>query len=243
MTPTRNHYEKILAGHYTWMSGGRRINHEKNTVFFRDAGIRAKPGSHAVDLGCGPGFHAIPLAHMGFSVTGIDQSAKLLEELAGEKGDLPIRTIQDDLMNFDRHSPGGSDLILCMGDTLTHLDSRETVTRLFEKCYARLKPEGCFIITYRDLSDELIDLDRFIPVRNNENVILTCFLEYEEMRIKVHDLLYERRNKEWTFKKSSYYKLRLPLAWVTRQLEANGFEPAVSRAWNGMAVVIATKLH
>lgn len=233
------HYDSLLADYYTWMCGGEGVNHKKHLEFFREAGIGSGAGGHAVDLGCGSGFQSIPLARLGFNVTGVDLSAGLLGELCARRDDLPIHAVQDDLMHFDRHCTGPSDLIVCMGDTLTHLDSRESVAALFRKCSERLRPEGCLIITYRDLSIDLKGPDRFIPVRSSEAVIVTCVLEYEETRVKVHDLVYKRQDEGWDLEKSAYYKLRLPLSWVERNLVSSGFQLRSSTVWNGMAAIIA----
>lgn len=48
---------------------------------------------------------------------------------------------------------------------------------------------------YRELSSELEEIARFIPVNYDETRILTCFLEYEEEKVKVHDLLYEKKKQ------------------------------------------------
>jgi len=241
MNSSASHYDTLLAGHYTWMSGGPEMNYEKNELFFRDAGIRGEPGSRALDLGCGSGFQSIALARMGFNVTAIDQSAGLLKELDAEKGDLPVRTVHDDLLNFSGHCAGDIKLMVCMGDTLTHLDSKQAVAQLFKMCSDRLSPGGRLVITYRDMASELSGLDRFIPVRSSSRKVFTCFLEYGDNRVKVHDLVYERHQDRWQFKKSCYYKLRLPRDWVTRELGACGFEVSVSTAWNGMTAVLATR--
>jgi hypothetical protein len=47
-----------------------------------------------------------------------------------------------------------------------------------------------------------------IPVRSDERRILTCFLEYEEDTVVVHDILHERSGDIWDTRVSSYRKLR-----------------------------------
>jgi 2-polyprenyl-3-methyl-5-hydroxy-6-metoxy-1,4-benzoquinol methylase len=42
------------------------------------------PGSRVLDVGCGPGRHAVALARAGMSVTGVDVSARFLEIAAAE---------------------------------------------------------------------------------------------------------------------------------------------------------------
>src|SRR5690606_8412084 len=81
-----------------------------------------KPGL-AVDLGAGFGMHTLPLAKAGHEVIAVDTSDLLLEELATRAQGLRVRAVVGDLMSFPQHLPTGrrADLILCMGDTLTHL--------------------------------------------------------------------------------------------------------------------------
>ena len=95
-----------------------------------------------------------------------------------------------------------------------------------------LGPGGQFIATFRDYTAPLAGDARFIPVRADENRILTCFLEYGDDHVDVHDLLYERQGSVWQFKVSGYRKLRLPPAWVGGALDDAGFsvrtEPGAS---------------
>ena len=53
-----------------------------------------------------------------------------------------------------------------MGDTLTHLDSRETIAALFHQVAEHLDHGGTFVLTFRDLLFELTGLDRFLPLRS-----------------------------------------------------------------------------
>jgi hypothetical protein len=128
-----------------------------------------------------------------------------------------------------------------MGDTLTHLETKEDVNQLFEGIYNHLEKEGKFILTYRDLSFELEELERFIPVKSDDSRIFTCFLEYEEEKVKVHDLIYEKENNDWNLKTSFYRKLRLPTDWVIDQLKEKGFLIKHSSSDKGLTTLIATK--
>jgi hypothetical protein len=113
---------------------------------------------------------------------------------------------------------------------------------LFRQLSGALAKGGRFVMTYRDLSHELAGLDRFIPVRSDENRLLTCFLEYEPESVKVHDLLYDRdAGGNWTFAKSWYPKLRLAPAWVADELGRAGFGTVDSTVEKGFVTVIAKK--
>lgn len=128
-----------------------------------------------------------------------------------------------------------------MTDTLLHLDSKGRVADLFERVFIALEAKGKFILTFRDLSDELSGLDRFIPSRSDDKQILTCFLEYEPETVKVHDLLYRREGSGWVLNKSFYRKLRLSKEWVVGQLTNTGFHHIETSDNNDFVTVIATK--
>ena len=137
---------------------------------------------------------------------------------------------------------GSAQLILCMGDTLTHLPSVESASRLLQDVSAALAPSGTFIATFRDyVSVELRGAQRFIPVRSSADRILTCFLEYSPANVLVHDILHELIEGQWKMRVSSYPKLRLDPQWVASQLEALGLEVTTGKEANGMARVVAKR--
>ena len=225
------------------MFGGEAAGIARNEAFFNAKGISPQGSRLAVDLGAGSGFQSIPLAKSGFSVLAIDLSEKLLKELKANAGPLPIKTALDDLMNFEAHLEGTRpELIVCMTDTILNLDSKEKVCELFAKAAKTLMPGGKLAISFRDCSAELSDLDRFIPVRSDDNVIFTCFLEYEPKTVKVHDLVYRKAaNGSWSLNKSFYRKLRLSKAWVDEKLKQAGFKSFDESVEHGMISIIASK--
>jgi hypothetical protein len=128
-----------------------------------------------------------------------------------------------------------------MGDTLTHLDCREDVEAVLAGTFARLAPGAPLCLSFRDLTGELHDLDRFIPLRNDGDAILTCFLEYEPETVKVHDLLYVREGTGWTLRKSFYRKLRLAPDWVVERLAAIGFTVEHREEMRGLVTLLARR--
>ncbi|KAI8923672.1 hypothetical protein BC831DRAFT_470131 [Entophlyctis helioformis] len=73
-----------------------------------------------------------------------------------------------------------ANVIVCMGDTLTHLASLGEVRALLADSYAALRPGGRLVLQFRDLTRPLHGVDRFIPVRSDERTVFTCFLEWDE---------------------------------------------------------------
>jgi SAM-dependent methyltransferase len=196
-------------------------------------------GALVVDLGAGFGMHSIPMARAGARVVAIDTSAQLLAELKRLAGDLPIITVQDDLLSFRTHLTGKAAAVLCMGDTLTHLPEHTNVDFLVQEVAEALAPGGHFLLSFRDYSEPLLEDQRFIPVRSDERRILTCFLEYEEDTVVVHDILHERGGDAWDTKVSSYRKLRLSTDRVTSSLESFGFDARSEPGARGLVRIVA----
>ena len=241
MTDAKTHYDNLLSPYYAWIFGGVEQKLEENRIFFREHGIKPQGSGNAIDLGAGCGFQSIPLAEAGFRVTAIDTCPALLADLHKAAGQLPIRTIEDNLLDFRNHRLESIELIVCMGDTLTHLETRDAVRRLFENAYQSLPDAGLLVLTFRDLMSELKGLERFIPVRSEPNLIFSCFLEYEKEHVKVHDIIYEKSGNDWQLKKGFYRKLRIPPEWARDRLYESGFEVNKFEIRNGMVTFLARK--
>ena len=241
MATVSEHYDKVLSDVYSWLFGGFDIAVQRNNDFFSNHNLSPAGSGVAIDLGAGCGFQSIPLAKAGYSVTAIDIDGKLLNELSHHCGDLSINIVQDDLVNFDKISLKEAELVVCMTDTIIHLESKEKVISVFDKIFQSLEKKGKFVLTFRDLTYELEDLDRFLPVKSDESTIFTCFLEYEPDTVKVHDMIYKKTNGSWGFFKSFYRKLRLSESWINMQLSNSGFRKIESSSENGFITIIAGK--
>jgi 2-polyprenyl-3-methyl-5-hydroxy-6-metoxy-1,4-benzoquinol methylase len=195
----------------------------------------------AVDLGAGLGLHTLPLAQRGFQVAAIDSCQVLLDELRSRCEGLTVTAFNADLLNFRSLINAQPAVILCMGDTLTHL-TRAAVEGLLESVSASLRPGGVFAATFRDYATRTLEGDaRFIQVRADAQRTLTCFLEYAEHIVTVHDVLNERRQERWHQTLSSYPKLRLAPEWVVSRLTDLGFKVRRDMTPSGMARIVATK--
>lgn len=128
----------------------------------------------------------------------------------------------------------------CMGDTLTHLPTLVSVGLLFAEVADVLDESGTFVLTFRDYTTALSAEQRFIPVRSDADRILTCFLEYDDTHVTVHDLLHEREASQWKLQVSSYRKLRLAPEWVSQALENCGFRVVREAGLSGMVRLVAS---
>jgi len=237
MATVTEHYSSHLAPIYLWMAGGMEAalasGAQDLAAFLPGAGL-------AVDLGAGFGMHSIPLARGGYRVVAIDLSSMLLAILGDHGIGLPIQTVESNLLDFRAGVAGPAELIVCMGDTLPHLESLDEVERLCEAVARCLSPTGKFVATFRDYSTPARGDRRFIPVRSDSDRILTCFLEEAHDHINVHDIIHERDRTQWNLRVSSYRKLRLPPAAVANALRRQGLMTTLEPGPRGMVQVVGS---
>jgi SAM-dependent methyltransferase len=243
MSDVAKHYENLLARHYSWMVGTAfDAKVAEQQALLEELGVKGE--GLALDLGCGPGYQAVGLARLGFSpVRAVDGSEALLNELAGNAKDLPIERVHGDIRNLKKFTaPESVSTIVCMGDTLTHLESLDDVSQLLADAHAALKPGGILALTFRDLSIERSGLDRFLPIRADADRIMTCVLEFETDHVVINDLIYVREGGGWSLHKSSFRKIRLGVEDVVADLRLLGFNVRVNRTLaSGMQAIAAVK--
>jgi SAM-dependent methyltransferase len=248
MSNVAKHYQQLLAKHYVWMFGipfEQKVAEQKALL---DPVVSSLPPvlrrGLAIDLGSGPGFQTIALAELGYApVIAVDTSKELLAELQARSGSYAVETREADLTSFASLGViGDASVIVCMGDTLTHLPSKAAVQELFRVAYGKLAPGGLLVLTYRDLTGELYGTDRFLPLQADDSRIMTCFLEYKnDDSVVVNDLVYVREEDGWKLHKSSFEKLRLSSNWISTALRDARFEIECEESAGRLLMVVAQK--
>ncbi|HJW09338.1 MAG TPA: methyltransferase domain-containing protein [Holophagaceae bacterium] len=241
MATVEHHYEHHLGPVYAWTAGGLEAGLLAGAVELDELDLPIAPGTSVIDLGAGFGMHAVPLARRGAKVLAIDTSAELLQTLEAACAGLPVKVVNDDLLAFQWHIADTPSVILCMGDTITHLAEWSSVESLVAGAAAELPPGGLFILSFRDYTAPLAGDQRFIPVRSDDARILTCFLEYRPEFVLVHDILHERTFSGWQTRVSHYRKLRLSPGDLTACLQAHGFQVRRGSGLRGMVRLVATR--
>ena len=238
----QEHYDHHLGHFYDWMVGDFATQQQHQQEFFESNDILPTDHRQALDLGSGHGVQSISLAQLGFTVTALDFNQQLLDQLTARKSTLAIETIQANLLDFPKYVQEAS-VIVCMGDTIAHLDSFEDLQQLMARCYDTLLPGGKLVLSFRDYHVALEGVHRFIPVKSDENRILTCILDYTDERVLVTDQLYEKSGNDWVQKVSTYPKLRITAPLVQEYLTQAGFRLTNHDTLNRMHYLIAEKTH
>ena len=97
-----------------------------------------------LELAIGTGRIALPLAQMGFDVTGIEGSPDMVAKMREKPGSDGIRTVIGDIADVD--ITGEFDHAFLVFNTLFSLRSQEAQIRCFANTAKRLKPGGTFLI-------------------------------------------------------------------------------------------------
>lgn len=104
--------------------------------------LAERTGGPVLELGCGAGRVAIPLARQGIEVTGLDVSPGMLALARHKSGDLPVRWVRADVRDF--HLPTRFGLIYMAGGSVHHMLTRTDHESLLSQVRGHLKPGGVF---------------------------------------------------------------------------------------------------
>jgi len=104
-----------------------------------------------LDLACGEGTFAVAMARLGYSVTGIDASPRMIE-IARERADdarASVNFVTGDIRALKLKSE--FDLVTCWYDSLNYLLELEDLRKTFEGATRALRPGGVFIFDMNSL--------------------------------------------------------------------------------------------
>lgn len=137
------------------------------------ARIELKAGT-VLDLGCGPGRHALPLARAGLEVTAIDTSGQLLDELRRrareERLEIDIR--QADMRDFSDVGP--FDAVFVMWTSFGYFEAEADHDRVLDNIVDVLAPGGVLVLDLLGLETLCRTLQ---PVHLTENADGSVLIE------------------------------------------------------------------
>jgi SAM-dependent methyltransferase len=144
---------------------------------------------NVLDLACGPGRYAIPLAQAGYVVTGVDRTRFLLDSARQRATRLGanVEWVEQDMREFVR--PAAFDLALNVFTSFGYFDDAAENRRVLENVYASLKPGGAFVFDH--LGKEILAA-RYQPTRSESSADGTILVH----RVSVIDD-WSRIDAEW----------------------------------------------
>lgn len=117
-----------------------------------------------LDLACGPGRYAIPLAQAGYAVTGVDLTPFLLDKAreGADRAGVNVEWIEQDMREFVR--PSAFDLAINVFTSFGYFEDPAENRLVLDNIQASLKPGGMFVFDH--LGKELL-ASRFVPTRSD----------------------------------------------------------------------------
>jgi len=104
------------------------------------------PGSKILDLCCGHGRHAIPLAQRGYEVTGLDLSEVFLQKAQAdaEAQGVSVRWVRSDMREIPFEDE--FDAVINMFSAFGYLEDEEEDLKVLHQVRKALKPGGLFLM-------------------------------------------------------------------------------------------------
>lgn len=157
--------------------GNSQLNFIKN---------RADGKVKILDLAAGTGNYSIAMAKMGYSVTAVDLDKEMvnrIKEKNCEEGTNVNAMVMD--MNSVDSIKEKFDLIICIGNSLVHLDNKEDINNLITKLYKLLNENGILIIQIVNY-DRIIEKDiKELPLIQRQDKGVTFVRNYERENDKI----------------------------------------------------------
>jgi len=193
----------------------------------RDYGVSPRT---AVDLGCGTGSIAIPLAHEGMRVYGIDLSENMLAIAADKSERESFRSgagvvwLSGDLRDWALHEP--VDLAVSYCDCMNYLLEEDDIVAAIRQTYAGLASGGIYLFDMH-APNLLLTYAAQQPFHLDEedvSYIWTSELDEERMEIE-HELSIFVRQSDGLYRKieETHVQRAYDPAWVERELREAGF--------------------
>ena len=121
-------------------------NSDTGVAFY--TALAQETGGPVLEIACGTGRVSIPIARLGFAVTGLDIVPGMLEQARSKSAGLPTRWVEGDARTFDLGEQFR--LIFLTGNAFQAFLTRADQEALLERVRAHLHDEGLFAFETRN---------------------------------------------------------------------------------------------
>lgn len=214
-----------------------------------------------MDTACGTGHHAIALAKLGFQVSGSDLFPEMVSladanaKAAGEQ--VSFRTAGFGRISDTFSQPGDFDAVLCLGNSLPHVDSNEDLHKTLQDFKSLLRSGGLLLLQMRNFDLVMGEKKRWMEPQSvkdgTKEWLFLRFYDFEDDgKIQFNILSLQRKaDSPWQTQLTSTHLLPIHSEQMKTELGLLGFrdiqlfgnlaaEPFLADS-SGDLVIIATK--
>lgn len=201
---------------------------------------RGRGARSALDAGCATGGHALALAALGWRAVGIDSSPAMIAAARGRTIAAGLASkaefLRASLLDLDRSfAPRSFDLVLCLGNTLPHLDEGGIASFLAQARRA-LAPGGALAIQALDYSLSTLAPGFSFPVLEAGGLRFSRRYEASTEGPETLAFIAELESAAGSVERNEVTLNRLgPDGLATSAREAGFGEPSLYSGWEGGA--------
>jgi glycine/sarcosine N-methyltransferase len=149
----------------------------------------------AADMGCGTGVHTLALGSLGVETVGFDISGRMLYHARNRAADREnVSFERGDFLSPSLGLRGGFDLILCLGNSLPHAESRQELARILGYWISNLLPGGRIVAQLLNYERILKTRERIVNIRRIGETTIVRFYDFTEPRITFNVLTISAEN-------------------------------------------------
>lgn len=192
-------FSESYDGFVAWKS---RLKNE--SPFFRKL-FRRNRVRRVLDVACGTGKHAIALMQQGYEVVGADVSEGMIRR-ARENAAAAGLAADFVVAGFGqlRYSVGGQfDAIVCLGNSLPHLLSEESLAEALADIRAVLRQGGLFVTQNLNFDKIWREKDRFMPVSpwraRGKQMLFFRFLDFDASLLTFNVVSMTEEKGQWSY--------------------------------------------
>ncbi|MEL7645373.1 MAG: class I SAM-dependent methyltransferase [Anaerolineaceae bacterium] len=227
-------YDKFASQYDFFVNWNSRLAFEMPFLQEQLALLGGSPEQHKVmDSACGTGQHAIALARLGYQVTGTDLFPQMvsLANTNALAADVNIRFKTAGFGSIAPAFPGEQfDAVLCLGNSLPHVNSLGDLQRALEDFAAIMSPGALLLLQQRNFDAVLRAKNRFMDpqtqISGEQEWVFFRFYDFEPNGKIQFSVLSLTRKSGGAWESSLNSTLLLPILSADLQsaLELAGFE-------------------
>lgn len=188
--------------------------------------IREKPYFHmlvdrykvstALDAGSGTGFHTLLLTQLGVKTTAVDASEEMVKHLQQHAADmrLKVKALVGSFENLPDVVTEKCDLVLCMGNSLAHVLTEQSMLVVLKNFLRLLKEDGVLLIQNLNYDRILAEREQLQSKKVTTSKTFIRSYEYRDRRI-----LFNVQTLDRSSPKSNGRLLTVPIRpWLHQEL-------------------------